>query len=314
MNIPLARALIRNVSLPEPVVDIEFLDKGYSPDRKYLLRTRGDTAYLLRISDIAEESVRRTNFELLSRLRETGVACPQPICFETHPEQGVCFMILAYLPGDCAEEALPKMTLAQQRAVGHQAGEELARIHRALVPENRVDDYAIRGDKYVRHQKFIQEAGLSFRGRDRAERYVAANLDLLRNRPTTFRHGDYHPSNLVVQGETLAGVVDFNKCDWGDPIDDFYKIAFFGAPLSPEYARGQITGYFGGEPPDGFWPLYNLYVAMVLPADIFWTQQRYPQHLSVSLKRIELITSTHDFEDGGAPAWWPPAGRNAGSP
>jgi len=143
---------------------------------------------------------------------------------------------------------------------------------------------------------------------------VAAHLDLLKDRPTTFRHGDYHPGNLIVQGEVLVGIVDFNRCDWGDPIDDFYKIAFFGAPLSEEYARGQIVGYFGGDPPDGFWQLYNLYVAMVLPADIFWTQQHYPQDLGASLELIELITSTHDFEGGGPPAWWLPAVQSAGSP
>jgi GrpB-like predicted nucleotidyltransferase (UPF0157 family)/aminoglycoside phosphotransferase (APT) family kinase protein len=313
-DLALAEALIRDASLPEPVADIEFLDKGYSTDRKYVLRAHSGTGYLLRVSDIAEERIRRANFELVSRLWETGVACPQPICFETSPEQGVCFMVLAYLPGDCARDALPKVTPAQQYAVGHQAGEELAKIHRALAPVDRVDDYVIRGDKYVRHQRFIQESGFSFRGQDRAERYVAAHLDLLKGRPTTLRHGDYHPGNLVVQGEVLVGVVDFNRCDWGDPIDDFYKIAFFGAPLSPEYARGQVTGYFGGELPDGFWQLYNLYVAMVLPADIVWTQQHYPQHLGASLELIEIITSTHDFEDGGAPAWWLPAGQSAGSP
>jgi GrpB-like predicted nucleotidyltransferase (UPF0157 family)/aminoglycoside phosphotransferase (APT) family kinase protein len=310
----LVEALVRKANLPEPVADIEFLDKGYSTDRKYVLRAHSGTGYLLRVSDIAEERIRRANFELVSRLWETGVACPQPICFETSPEQGVCFMVLAYLPGDCARDALPKVTPAQQYAVGHQAGEELAKIHRALAPVDRVDDYVIRGDKYVRHQRFIQESGFSFRGQDRAERYVAAHLDLLKGRPTTLRHGDYHPGNLVVQGEVLVGVVDFNRCDWGDPIDDFYKIAFFGAPLSPEYARGQVTGYFGGELPDGFWQLYNLYVAMVLPADIVWTQQHYPQHLGASLELIEIITSTHDFEDGGAPAWWLPAGQSAGSP
>ena len=312
-DLALAKALIRNAPLPEPVADIEFLDKGYSADRKYRLRSHRGTDYLLRISDIAEEQVRRTNFGVVSRLWETGVASPQPICFDTSPEQGVCFMILAYLPGDCAREALPKLTPAQQYAIGQQAGEELAKIHRALAPTERVDDYAIRGDKYARHQRFVQESRFSFQGQDRAGKYVAAHLDLLKDRPTTFRHGDYHPGNLIVQGEVLVGVVDFNRCDWGDPIEDFYKIAFFGAPLSQEYARGQIVGYFGGDPPDGFWPQYNLYVAVVLPADIVWTQQHYPQHLSASLELIEIITSTHDFEDGGAPTWWRPTGQNAGS-
>jgi len=307
-------ALVRQANLPEPVTGIEFLDKGYSTDRKYVLRSQNGTDYLLRVSDIAGEHVRRADFDLVSRLWEAGIACPQPICFSKVPEQGVCFTVLTYLPGDCAEEALPWMTPAQQYAVGHQAGEMLAKIHRALEPADRIDDYAVRTEKYARHQEFVKESGFSFRDQCLAERYVAAHVDLLKNRPTTCRHGDYHPGNLIVQGETLAGAVDFNRCDWGDPIDDFYKIAFFGAPLSRDYARGQVTGYFEGDPPDGFWQLYNLYVAMVLPADIFWTHQHYPEDLGASLKLIDLITSTHDFKDGGPPAWWPPAEEGAGSP
>ena len=303
-QLDIARALVGRAILPEPVADIQFLGKGYSADRKYVLRSKNEDSYLLRVSDITEERVRRENFETLSRLWPLGLACPQPICFDTSPEHAVCFMILTYLPGDCAGDALPKITTTQQYAVGEQAGKELLNIHDALAPAGRVDDYAVRKEKYARHQRWVQESEFSFRGQDSAEKYVAAHIDLLKDRPTAFRHGDYHPGNLLVQDGALVGVVDFNRCDWGDPIDDFYKIAFFGAPLSPEYACGQIHGYFGGDAPADFWPLYNLYVAMTLPAHIFWTHQHYPQDLRASLEQIELITSTHDFEGGMPPAWW----------
>lgn len=297
-------ALIQQADLPEAVTSFEFLDRGYSTDRKYVLQTERGSGYLLRVSDLALERARSAEFALVAQLWKAGLACPQPICFGSAPASGLCFMVLEYLCGECAEEALPSMTPAQQYAVGLQAGELLSKLHRALAPAERVDDYAARTAKYARHQKFLQESGLTFRGQDRAERYVTAQVELLRDRPTTFRHGDYHPGNLILQGEALAGVVDFNRCDWGDPVDDFYKLAFFGAPVSQKYACGQIRGYFAGDPPDGFWSLYNLYVTLVLPSDIFWTQQHYPQDLRASLDRIEAITRTHDFAGGGPPKWW----------
>ncbi len=98
----------------------------------------------------------------------------------------------------------------------------------------------------------VLELGIAFHGQEEAERYVSDHLDLLCDRPTVLRHGDYHPSNLIVQDEDVTGVVDFNRCDWGDPWEEFYKIAFFGAPVSENYACGQLFGYFGGSPPERF--------------------------------------------------------------
>ncbi len=123
-------------------------------------------------------------------------------------------------------------------------------------------------------------------------------------RPTVLRHRDYHPGNLIVHDGTLAGVVDFNRCGWGDPWEEFYKLAFFGAPLSQEYARGQIIGYFGGPPPGEFWPIYNLYLAMALFGDIAWTERNWPQYLQSSFDLIDRIAPAHDLENGGPPEWW----------
>ena len=299
-----AEALVRDLDISGRVSAVEFLDKGYSADRKFRLHSDTKPSYLLRVSDISEERIRRSNFDLLSRLSRKGIACPRAIHFGTNAALGVCFIVQTYLPGECAEEALPKLPAARQYDVGRQAGEELRRIHEALLPPGPVDDLAIRSGKYAQYQKVVGELAISFEGQERAAGYVDGHLHLLRNRPTTFRHGDYHPGNLLLQDGMLAGVVDFNRCDWGDPVDDFYKLALFGAPVSEQYARGQVIGYFGREPPKDFWPLYNLYVAMVLPGDIVWTEKHYPQFLSDSLKRVELVASTHDLHDGGPPAWW----------
>lgn len=304
MNDTLLRAIVDDLPIEGTARSVEFLDKGFSDDRKYLITCDDKAAYLLRVSDIAKKHIRQADFDYVSKLSAKSIACPRAMHFGENAGNGVCYGLYTYILGDCAEDALPKLTTAQQYSFGLQAGKELLKIHFALAPTEVVDDFARRGGSHTRHSKMVAEQGITFSGQKTADAYVEKNLHLLHNRPTTFRHGDYHPGNLIVKDGKLAGVIDFNRCDWGDPIDDFYKIALFGAPLSQAYACGELTGYFGGGPPEDFWPLYNLYVAAILPSDIVWTQQHYPQHLAASIELIELITATHDFVDGGPPDWW----------
>lgn len=300
----LAEELIRDLPAGRKVTKIEFLDKGYSTDRKYVLWAGTEPMYVLRVSDISEAERRRRDHDAVSRLGEMGIPCPAMIAFGTNEELGVCFIVQSYVAGECAEDALPTLPTDQQRRIGLDAGLTLRRIHHALPPPGPVDDFAIRSAKYGNWVAAVRELGIRVEGDDRAALYAESSMHLLRDRPTTFRHGDFHPGNLIVRDGKLAGVIDFNRCDWGDPVDDFYKVALFGAPLSEYYARGQITGYFDGDPPDDFWPLYNLYVAMVIPGDIAWTHKHWPQYLDKSIPLLESITRTHDFLAGGPPEWW----------
>jgi aminoglycoside phosphotransferase (APT) family kinase protein len=296
--------ITRQLRFSSPIHDVAFLDKGYSTDSKHVITTEAGDRYLLRISEIALIDTRRDEFRNIGELHGKGIRCPEAIQFGTSEEAGVCFMLLTYIDGECAEEALPLLSLGDQRQVGIESGEELYRIHHVLEPQGSVDDFAVRTAKYERNLQVFTDLGFAFEGQERAERYAQSNLDLLKGRPTVFRHGDYHPGNLIVEGSHLAGVIDFNRCDWGDPVDEFYKIAWFGAPLSSEYAWAHLRGYFGGEPPDDFWPLYNLYVAMVLPADLVWTHSLYPADLARSHALVEEIARVHDFDGGGPPMWW----------
>lgn len=304
VNADVATRIASVLDLHAPVVGVEFLDKGYSFDRKFILHTRGEDRFLLRISDVAEARMRREEFENLAKARQAGVLCPEALHFGVSEEYSVCYMALSYISGECAEEALPRLKPAERYEVGVQAGRELRKIHGAIEPLRRVDDYAVRGEKFIRMRREAHALRYEFAGGARAERYVDDNLHLLKDRPTTFRHGDFHPGNLVLQGPTLAGVIDFNRSDFGDPIDEFYKTAWFGAPLSPEYANGLLRAYCGGEPDAAFWRLYNLYVAAVLPADLVWTHRYYPDQLARSFALVELIARTHDFDCGGPPRWW----------
>ena len=126
----------------------------------------------------------------------------------------------------------------------------------------------------------------------------------MQGRPVSFLHDDFHPANLIVHRNQFAGVIDFNRCDWGDPYHDFYKLAHFSAAKFPDFSRGQVTGYFAEAMPSEFWPLYTLYVAMSLHSDLVWTQHFFPELLNECYQRIGYICRTHDFHMGSAPIWY----------
>ncbi|MGQ0439958.1 phosphotransferase, partial [Bacillus sp. B-TM1] len=55
--------------------------------------------------------------------------------------------------------------------------------------------------------------------------------DLLKNRPITFLHDDFHPANSMIHNKEFI-VIDFGGYDFGDPIHDFYNVAIFTTNLS----------------------------------------------------------------------------------
>lgn len=56
--------------------------------------------------------------------------------------------------------------------------------------------------------------------------YIERHLACLEGRPNQFLHDDFHVGNLIVRDGTYAGVIDFNRYDWGDPVHEFVKLVF----------------------------------------------------------------------------------------
>lgn len=72
-------------------------------------------------------------------------------------------------------------------------------------------------------------------------------------------------------------LVDFDNYDWGDPFNDFVKIALASRVDSISFSVGQIDGYFAINIPEDFWRLYSIYSAMVIFRVLF-VQLKNPQN------------------------------------
>lgn len=304
MNIRVARRIVSRTPLLGAIGRVEYLRRGYSDDRKYMLWEKGRCRYLLRLSGIDFARRRRGEFDTLGKLRRRGVLCPKAHLFGLAEEANVCYMVLDYVPGQCAWQELRRLPQKQQFSIGVAAGRQLRLMHQLRCPDKGFDWHAHRKAKYLRHVRETRAHGLTFAGQEEVERYVKRNFAVMRGRPVRFQHDDFHPGNLIVRNGRLAGVIDFNRCDWGDPIHDLCKVPMFCAPVSTPFAMGQLRGYFPARIPKSFWPLYNLYVAMSLHGCLLWSYFHDRRGWNIWRRWVQDVLDTHDFAGSGLPGWF----------
>lgn len=73
--------LVRTNSLLLGVGRVEYLDKGFSDDAKFVLWQNGEPCYVLRIIKTTSVDRRRAEFGYLERYFANGVKCARPVQF-----------------------------------------------------------------------------------------------------------------------------------------------------------------------------------------------------------------------------------------
>ena len=296
-----AEAIIAESDQLRTVDAIEFLDKGFSDERKYVLSEGGEPIYLLRISGIESCCVVGGTSSSVRTHHNRGIRCSRPLEFGVDEQSRLCYALLGYIPGESGSDAIPRLPDSGQYEVGMDAGRELYAMHKLRHPTGDFGWFESRVAKYEGKVVQAREHGLTFRGQTRVERYIETNISLLRESEVRFQHDDYHPDNLIIREGELQRVIDFNRCDWGDPIEDFYKVPWFTTTISIPFAQGQVEGYLGVASPDRFWERYNLLVALNLHGSLVFARQ---ESMDWWPERLDKIVSEHDFEEGGPPQWF----------
>ena len=303
MSLEIAQTIAASIPMLNHIDRLELIEAGYSTDEKYTLWEVGEPKYLLRVCGVEHRERRKSDFEILFIHRDRGVACPRPYQFGVTDDGEWCYSLLGFIKGKDAKQVLPTLSEEEQLDIGIQAGRELWRLNQLPISGRSFDWPGHRRSKHDRNIKRARELRLTFPQQQVVDDYILAKLDLLDSAPVRFQHDDYHPANLIVRDRNLAGVVDFNRCDWGDPVEDFYKVPWFTVPISKPFARGQVKGYFESGTPTSFWKRYNLYVAMSITSSLIWATERFPKRVSMFQRLTEQILHTHDFVGGGAPDW-----------
>ncbi len=281
------------------------IQEGYSTDQKYLVKKYREN-FLLRIFPLEEYARKSEEFAVLKMLTERDVRASQPIEIGHVPGEKQGYMLLSFIEGENASIALPRLSGRQQYQVGVEAGLELRKMHAVAAPAGAQlwDD-----KKFAKHSRYLGQyraGSVRIQGDTKIIAFIDRHLYLMKDRPNLFQHDDYHVKNLIVRNGKFAGIIDFNRHDWGDPIHEFLKVGQFSSEVSTDFSVGQIQGYFSGEnPPEEFWKLYSLYLAMSMFSSIIWTQHACPDEMPQMMKILERVRDDHHGFERIQPKWYP---------
>lgn len=279
------------------------ITKGFSSDRKYQILCKSEETFLLRLFGVNELPGKQMEFAQLAELRNRGVNCTQPVAIGQAAESG--YMLLSYMEGNDAIDELPLCTEQEQYAIGLQAGQELRKITSIPAPPDISPWYDRKRAKHERYMVAYATCGFRLSGDDKISEFINRHMELMRDRPNFFQHDDFHVSNLLVKDKRLSGVIDFGRCDWGDPVHEFVKAGIFSSEVSTAFSVGQIRGYLNGEEPDeDFWNLYAMYLGMTAFSSVVWTLRYHPHTFEEMLDKIYRFLEHHDYFADPIPSWY----------
>lgn len=277
------------------------IEKGWSGDRKYCAVTADRQRYLLRISAIDRLERKRREYEKMCETARLGIPMCRPIEFGIC-EEGV-YAIHSWIDGEDAEETVMAMGTAEQYRYGLDAGRILAKIHTIPAPADAPDWETRFNAKIDRKIAMYEDCELKYEGGDAFLAYLAGNRHLLKNRPQSYQHGDYHIGNMMIDREGVLTVIDFDRDDFGDPWEEFNRIVWC-AQAAPAFASGMVDGYFGGEVPMAFWKLLALYTCSNSIGSLPWAIPFGEEEIQVMRNQAAQVLLWYDGMQNVVPGWY----------
>lgn len=275
--------------------------KGWSDDRKYCVTDRKGTRFLLRVSDISQVDKKRHEFEMMRRVASLGVPMCLPVEFGACDE-GV-YSVQSWIDGDDAQDVIPHLPEEKQMEYGLEAGRILRKIHSIPAPPAQ-EDWAARFNRKIDTKiRNYETCPIKYPNGQAFIDCIRANRGLLAGRPQSFQHGDYHIGNMMIDRNGTLRVIDFNRCDYGDPWEEFNRIVWCAQKSFP-FASGIVDGYFGGEVPENFWKLLALYISSNTLSSVSWAVPFGETEINTMLGQAkEVLSWYHDMSDL-IPAWY----------
>lgn len=277
------------------------IDKGWSGDCKYRIVDDDGRSYLLRISPAEKAGAVEELFKLMQQISGLGIPMCRPVEYGTGPEGS--YSIYTWIDGKDAEEVIPALAEGDQYFYGFQAGKILKLIHSIPAPDNQEDWESRFNRKIDRKIELYADSPLKYDNGQYFLDYIAANRYLLKGRPQTFQHGDYHIGNMMVDTKNQLQIIDFDRYDFGDPWEEFNRIVW-SARISGYFASGIIDGYFDQKPPMEFWKLLALYISINTLSSIPWAIPFGTEQIEVMEKLAAEVLAYYDNMNRPVPSWY----------
>ena len=276
------------------------IHKGWSCDKKYCVTDSEGTKYLLRITPFEKSAGRQDMFRMQKEVAALGIPMCRPV------EIGECdegvYILQTWIDGQDAEDVVPKLSDAEQYALGLEAGRILKKIHSIPAPEGQMDWEQRFNAKIDRNIRRCRECSIKSEGTEQFIGYINENRHLLAGRPQTFQHGDYHIGNMMIENGKIV-IIDFDRYDFGDPWEEFNRIVWCAQKAS-FFATGIVDGYFDGEVPSEFWKLLALYISSNMLSSIPWAVPFGEAEIKTMLDQAKEVLAWYDNMRNPIPTWY----------
>ena len=278
------------------------IEKGWSGDQKYCAITADGQKYLLRISTIERLERKRREYEKMSEVAQLGISMCMPVEFGTCDEG--TYSIQSWIDGVDAEETIMAMDADTQYRYGWDAGQILAKIHTIPAPTDAPSWETRFNAKIDRKIAMYESCELKYEnGGDAFLDYLAYNRHLLKDRPQTYQHGDYHIGNMMIDNDGILTIIDFDRDDFGDPWEEFNRIVWC-AQAASAFASGMVDGYFDGNVPVDFWKLLALYICSNTLSSLPWAIPFGDGEIQVMRKQAAQVLEWYDGMKNVVPTWY----------
>ena len=278
------------------------IEKGWSGDRKYCAVTADGQKYLLRISTIERLERKRREYEKMSEVAQLGISMCMPVEFGTCDEGA--YSIQSWIDGVDAEETIMAMDADTQYRYGWDAGQILAKIHTIPAPIDAPSWETRFNAKIDRKIAMYENCELKYEsGGDAFLDYLACNRHLLKDRPQSYQHADYHIGNMMIDNNGVLTIIDFDRDDFGDPWEEFNRIVWC-AQAAPAFASGMVDGYFDGHIPMEFWKLLALYICSNTLSSLPWAIPFGEKEIQVMRNQAAQVLEWYDGMKNVVPTWY----------
>ncbi len=280
---------------------IDYVNKGFSDDKKYHIITKDDKHLLLRIFDEASCEAKKDEFEIIKKLSDLDFVISKAYDFGKCQAGG--YMLLSWIEGVDMADVLSSLSLEEQYNLGVEAGRILKKIHGVDIEFKTFDWYEFFTDKMDNKIKLYNDCELKFDKGYVFIDYINRAKDFLKNRPVTLHHGDFHVGNMIYTKSKNVGIIDFNRFDFGDPWEEFNRIVW-DIQASPVFAAGRLNGYFDDEIPADFFNLLALYISSNTLASLPWAIQFGQEEINIMTKQAEMFLQDYDDFKTVIPKWY----------
>lgn len=275
--------------------------KGWSEDKKYCVTDKSGTRYLLRISPPNQYKKKKAEFQMMKQVASLDVPMCQPIEF------GICqegvYSLQSWIEGTAAEEIIPMLSDTEQYVYGLNAGQILKKIHSIPAPKQQIDWELRFNQKLDKKIQGYMDCPLKYEDGDCFLSYINTHRHLLKNRPQSYQHGDYHIGNMMIDKKKKLNIIDFNRNDYGDPWEEFNRIVWC-VQSSPLFASGIVNGYFDNNVPEKFWELLALYIASNTLSSLYWATPFGQKEVEVMLHQAKDVIQWYDSMKNPIPTWY----------